>query len=194
MRRGSGLIRKRDLRREWALPEAGEEPVQLRRILRRDRTDPHAQTFSGVGVAHYRFGADLSFLNEKVQAQQFALALPRAGLEEETEGAEIADAGNIAVGGRFPVNPHILCKGNARHSSAGGAACDCQRTHHLHPGTAKATLFWPDYVPSSTGREFSQRSVREVNKKLGVDEKNSPARPDFRTGIRRWPFSGILCV
>jgi hypothetical protein len=83
------------LRRARILPQAGEKLAQLRGILRRDRTDFHAQAAAGIGMAHDRFGSDRSFLNEKVETQQLALALPRTGLKEKTGRAEIADAGNI---------------------------------------------------------------------------------------------------
>jgi len=107
--------------------------MQLRRILSRDRADFHTQAATGGGMPHHGFGANLSFLNKKMKIQHLALAFAGPRFQEKARRTEITNAGYIAAGGRFPVNPNIICDGDARRSPAGGAGCDLHRAHRLHP-------------------------------------------------------------
>jgi hypothetical protein len=133
----------------------------MRGILGRDRTDLHAQTTAGLDVPHNRLGADLSFLNKKMEAHQFAFLLARARLKEETGGAKIANAGNVSIGRRFPVNPQIMAQQDARRSSAGGAGCDMHRTHRFHPRPQNWLSRGLTNGQLRTGCKFWQRDERK---------------------------------
>ena len=84
-------------------------------------------------MAHDGLGTDVPFLHQEVEIQQLALAAAHFGFEEQAGVAEIANAGNIAVGVGFPVDPKVIVDQDARSFPAGGAGCDLKRAHRLHP-------------------------------------------------------------
>lgn len=76
-------------------------------------------------MAHHRFDANLSFLNQEVEIEHISLTLSSTSLQEKAGGAEIAYLGNVPAGRRFPVHPQIVGDRDARRSSAEGPVVTC---------------------------------------------------------------------
>ncbi len=70
------------------LAQAGKEAAKVRGILSGDRIDFHPETAAIVGnVTHFGFGANLSFLDEEMQAHGFPFLFSRTTLDEEPRRA-----------------------------------------------------------------------------------------------------------
>jgi hypothetical protein len=78
-----------------------------------------AQPLTDVGVHDATFHADLAFLDEEMQEQAISLRFAEPRFEEQAAGAEIPDAGNVAIRMAFPIHPHAIGNKNARHAPAG---------------------------------------------------------------------------
>jgi len=119
---------------QGVLAKTREQTTEVRGVLRRDGIDFHAEAAAILrNVADFRFGANLAFLDEKMKAHEFALFFAGPGFEEKARGTKVAHAGNVPIWRRFPVDPYIFDRGNARRASSGGPGYWIRSTHRVHP-------------------------------------------------------------
>src|ERR1700745_832596 len=101
------------------LPKARNQRGEFRTVLLIERREFQSQSRAGLGVAHYRVGADLSFCNKEIQTGHCAHG-PRLGsLNEQSAHAHVADERNIVASLALPAHPNVARCVNASSKSSG---------------------------------------------------------------------------
>jgi hypothetical protein len=92
--------------REVAKPS--KQCCEMGRVLLRHGCEFESQTATGLNMPHDRLGADLAFLDEKIEPSFRAHRPWTWGSKKQTSRAQVQDAGNVILTIATPIDPDTV--------------------------------------------------------------------------------------